>query len=174
MTKIVAVTACPSGVAHTYMAAEALESAAKAKGWEVKVETQGSIGLENELTAADVADADMVILTKDIGIDICVLDMPLLDTRSGKDLMGTFIADLVLQILSFVAQSERENIRRRQAEGIAAAKKRGVRFGRPRAEVPEDFAAIVQEWKKGCITMDEALQKSQISKSTFYRRVKVS
>ena len=114
------------------------------------------------------------ILTKDIGIDICVLDMPLLDTRNGKDLMGTFIADLVLQILSFVAQSERENIRRRQAEGIAAAKKRGVRFGRPRAEAPEDFAAIVQEWKKGCITMDEALQKSQISKSTFYRRVKVS
>ena len=100
------------------------------------------------------------ILTKEIGIDICVLDMPLLDTRNGKDLMGTFIADLVLQILSFVAQSERENIRRRQAEGIAAAKKRGVRFGRPRAEVPEDFAAIVQEWKKGCITIDEALQKS--------------
>ena len=65
------------------------------------------------------------ILTKDIGIDICVLDMPLLDTRNGKDLMGTFIADLVLQILSFVAQSERENIRRRQAEGIAAAKKAG-------------------------------------------------
>ena len=68
MTKIIAVTACPSGVAHTYMAAEALESAAKAKGWEVKVETQGSIGLENELTAEDVASADMVILTKDIGI----------------------------------------------------------------------------------------------------------
>lgn len=113
------------------------------------------------------------ILTKEIGIDICVLDMPLLDTRNGKDLMGTFIADLVLQILSFVAQSERENIRRRQAEGIAAAKKRGVRFGRPRAEVLEDFAAIVQEWKKGCITMEEALQKSQISKSTFYRRVKI-
>ncbi|SUG68634.1 PTS system fructose-like IIB component 1 precursor [Salmonella enterica subsp. enterica] len=68
MTKIIAVTACPSGVAHTYMAAEALESAAKAKGWDVKVETQGSIGLENELTAEDVASADMVILTKDIGI----------------------------------------------------------------------------------------------------------
>ena len=114
------------------------------------------------------------ILTKEKGIDIVVLDMPLLDMRNGKDLMGTFIADLVLQILSFVAQSERENIRRRQAEGIAAAKKRGVRFGRPRAEVPEDFAAIVQEWKKGCITIDEALQKSQISKSTFYRRIKIS
>lgn len=71
------------------------------------------------------------LLTKQIGIDICVLDMPLLDTRCGKDLMGTFIADLVLQILSFVAQSERENIRQRQAEGIAAAKARGVRFGRP-------------------------------------------
>ncbi|WP_244592152.1 PTS fructose-like transporter subunit IIB, partial [Escherichia coli] len=70
MTKIIAVTACPSGVAHTYMAAEALESAAKAKGWEVKVETQGSIGLENELTAEDVASADMVILTKDIGIKL--------------------------------------------------------------------------------------------------------
>lgn len=71
------------------------------------------------------------ILTKEIGVDICVIDMPLLDTRNGKDLMGTFIADLVLQILSFVAQSERENIRKRQAEGIAAAKARGVRFGRP-------------------------------------------
>ena len=71
------------------------------------------------------------ILTKEIGVDICVIDMPLLDTRSGKDLMGTFIADLVLQILSFVAQSERENIRKRQTEGIAAAKARGVRFGRP-------------------------------------------
>ena len=115
------------------------------------------------------------ILTKEIGIDICVLDMPLLDTRNGKDLMGTFIADLVLQILSFVAQSERENIRRRQAEGNSGSQKAGraVRHG-PRAEVPEDFAAIVQEWKKGCITMEEALQKSQISKSTFYRRVKIS
>ena len=79
------------------------------------------------------------ILTKEIGIDICVLDMPLLDTRNGKELMGTFIADLVLQILSFVAQNERENIKKRQAEGIAAAKARGVKFGRPEKEVPDDF-----------------------------------
>ena len=83
------------------------------------------------------------ILTKEKGIDIAVLDMPLLDTRQGKDLMGTFISDLVLQILSFVAQSERENIRKRQAEGIAAAKARGVRFGRPPVAVPEDFGKIV-------------------------------
>ena len=74
------------------------------------------------------------ILTKEIGIDICVLDMPLLDTRNGKDLMGTFIADLVLQILSFVAENERVNIKKRQAEGIAAAKKKGVVFGRPPLE----------------------------------------
>ena len=78
------------------------------------------------------------ILTKKIGIDICVLDMPLLDTRNGKDLMGTFIADLVLQILSFVAQSERENIKGRQREGIAAAKSKGVRFGRPPIPLPEN------------------------------------
>ncbi|AUU88587.1 MULTISPECIES: PTS fructose-like transporter subunit IIB [Enterobacteriaceae] len=88
MTKIVAVTACPSGVAHTYMAAEALESAAKAKGWEVKVETQGSIGLENELTAADVADADMVILTKDIGIKFE-------ERFAGKTIVRVNISDAV-------------------------------------------------------------------------------
>lgn len=79
------------------------------------------------------------ILTKEIGVDICVLDMPLLDTSKGKDLMGTFIADLTLQILSFVAQTERENILVRQAEGIAAAKMRGVRFGRARMEMPGGF-----------------------------------
>ena len=84
------------------------------------------------------------ILTKEIGAYICVIDMPLLDTRNGKDLMGTFIADLVLQILSFVAQSERENIRKRQAQGIAAAKKRGVRFGRPEKPMPEGFAETVK------------------------------
>ena len=78
-------------------------------------------------------------LTKEIGIDICVLDMPLLDTRNGKDLMGTFIADLVLQILSFTAQSERENIKKRQAQGIAAAKAKGVKFGRPGKGAPDDF-----------------------------------
>ena len=88
------------------------------------------------------------ILTKEKGVDIVVLDMPLLDTRQGKDLMGTFIADLVLQILSFVAQSERENIRKRQAEGIAAAKAKGVRFGRPEIAMPDNFGEIVRRWEK--------------------------
>ena len=88
------------------------------------------------------------MLTKEVGVDICVIDMPLLDTRSGKDLMGTFIADLVLQILSFVAQSERENIHKRQQQGIAAAKARGVRFGRPAVETPEDFGALVEAWER--------------------------
>ena len=100
------------------------------------------------------------LLTKDIGVDICVLDMPLLDTRNGKDLMGAFIADLVLQILSFVAQKERENIRKRQAEGIAAAKARGVVFGRPFVNAPDDFLQIVTEWRKNSIPFSEALSRS--------------
>lgn len=112
------------------------------------------------------------ILTKEVGIDICVLDMPLLDTRNGKDLMGTFIADLVLQILSFVAENERENIRKRQEQGIAAAKKRGVRFGRPESKVPDDFKTIVRAWEQGNIKMDKVLEKCQMSKSTFYRRLR--
>ena len=112
------------------------------------------------------------ILTKEIGIDICVLDMPLLDTRNGKDLMGTFIADLVLQILSFVAQSERENIRKRQAEGIAAAKMKGVRFGRPAKTVPDDFERIVQSWEQKELTLAEALELCDVSETTFYRRVR--
>lgn len=85
------------------------------------------------------------ILTKEKGIDICVIDMPLLDTRNGKDLMGTFIADLVLQILSFVAQNERENIRKRQAQGIAVAKVKGIKFGRPEIALPENFGELVHE-----------------------------
>lgn len=112
------------------------------------------------------------ILTKEIGIDICVIDMPLLDTRNGKDLMGTFIADLVLQILSFVAENERENIRKRQEEGIAAAKKNGVRFGRPEASIPKNFETIVSDWENKKITLKEALKKCKMSKSTFYRRLK--
>ena len=91
------------------------------------------------------------LLTKEKGVDICVLDMPLLDTRQGKDLMGTFIADLVLQILSFVAQSERENIRRRQQEGIAAAKARGVKFGRP--PLPENFYEVHRRWRNKELTL---------------------
>ena len=110
------------------------------------------------------------ILTKELGVDIAVLDMPLLDTRRGKDLMGTFIADLVLQILSFVAQNERENIKVRQAEGIAAAKAKGVRFGRPSNRVPDNFAEIVDGWQKGKIPTEKVLEICKMSRSTFYRR----
>lgn len=112
------------------------------------------------------------ILTKEIGIDICVIDMPLLDTRKGKDLMGTFIADLVLQILSFIADNERTNIRKRQEQGIAAAKARGVRFGRPKTPVPENFGIIVKEWEKGKLTFNEAIKKCGMSQTTFYRRLR--
>lgn len=112
------------------------------------------------------------MLTKEIGIDICVIDMPLLDTRNGKDLMGTFIADLVLQILSFVAENERENIRKRQQQGIIAAKARGVRFGRPETPIPGDFGEIVKKWEKGYITVDAAIQKCGMSQATFYRRLR--
>ena len=112
------------------------------------------------------------ILTKEIGIDICVIDMPLLDTRNGKDLMGTFIADLVLQILSFVAESERSNIRKRQEQGIAAAKAKGVKFGRPEVAVPKEFPKIVKEWEKKRISFDEALERTGMSASTFYRRLR--
>ncbi len=112
------------------------------------------------------------ILTKEIGVDICVIDMPLLDTRKGKDLMGTFIADLVLQILSFVAQSEREHIKVRQAQGIAAAKARGVKFGRPEKPLPEDFEAIVRAWIERKISTEDVLKRCGISESTFYRKRK--
>lgn len=112
------------------------------------------------------------ILTKDKKADICVIDMPLLDTRNGKDLMGTFIADLVLQILSFVAQNERENIRKRQEQGIAAAKARGVRFGRPRIPMPDQFPDIVQAVEDKVISHQEALKLCNVSESTFYRRVR--
>lgn len=112
------------------------------------------------------------ILTRDIGVDICVIDMPLLDTRSGKDLMGTFIADLVLQILSFVAQNERESIKKRQAEGIAAAKARGISFGRPRIPLPDGFDAIVRQWEEKEIPLSEVLRLSGMSEATFYRRLR--
>lgn len=112
------------------------------------------------------------ILTKEKGVDICVIDMPLLDTARDKDLLGTFIADLVLQILSFVAQSERESIRRRQAEGIAAAKARGVSFGRPVKDTPADFPQIVSAWETGQLPLPEALRKSMLGERTFYRRLR--
>ena len=112
------------------------------------------------------------VLTKESQADVCVLDMPMLDTRNGKDLMGTFIADLTLQILSFVAQKERENIRQRQAEGIAAAKERGVQFGRPVVPAPEDFPAIISEWESGQLPFAEALAQTGLSRGTFYRRLR--
>ena len=112
------------------------------------------------------------ILTKKIGVDICILDMPLLDTRKGRDLMGTFIADLVLQILSFVAQNERENIRIRQAEGIAAAKERGVKFGRPEIALPDGFEHAVDLWERKEVPLCEILRKCGMSESTFYRRLR--
>lgn len=111
-------------------------------------------------------------LTKDIKVDICVLDMPLLDTRKDKDLMGTFIADLVLQILSFIAENERKNIRMRQKQGIAAAKARGVKFGRPSVCLPEDFYEIIEQCEKGEINRKEGIEKSGVSSSTFYRRLR--
>lgn len=110
------------------------------------------------------------LLTKEKCIDICVLDMPLLDTRKGKDLMGTFIADLVLQILSFVAQSEREYIRKRQAEGIAAAKSRGVRFGRPPLPLPQNFHSVYERWKRGEITGAAAARECKMPLSSFRYR----
>lgn len=111
-------------------------------------------------------------LTKEMKIDIIVLDMPLLDTRSYKDLMGTFIADLVLQILSFTAAQEYNNIKSRQLAGIKAAKLKGVRFGRPRMHLPDSFNYIVEEWEKKNITLEQALMECGISKSTFYRRIR--
>lgn len=110
------------------------------------------------------------VLTKEIGIDICVIDMPLLDTRRSKDLLGTFVADLVLQVLSFAAHNERDNIRKRQAEGIAAARARGVHLGRPPRETPQDFEQIVKDWETGKILFDEALKRSGLTETTFYRR----
>ena len=112
------------------------------------------------------------ILTKEIGIDICVLDMPLLDTRNGKDLMGTFIADLVLQILSFVAQSERENIRKRQQEGIAAAKAKGVKFGRPPLPLPENFHEVHQAWRNKKMTLRQAATACGMPEGTFYGKAR--
>lgn len=101
-----------------------------------------------------------------------VLDMPLLDTRRGKDLVGTFLSDIVLQVLSFVAEHERDSIRTRQAEGIAAAKQRGVRFGRPCVRPSEDFPAIVSEWEAGRLDFRTALERSGLAQATFYRRLR--
>ena len=113
------------------------------------------------------------VLTKEKEVDICVIDMPLLDTRQGKDLLGTFIADLVLQILSFVAQNEREYIRKRQAEGIAAAKAKGIRFGRVPKPLPENFHAVYQRWKSGEITGTAAAKECGMPLATFRYRAEI-
>jgi DNA invertase Pin-like site-specific DNA recombinase len=113
------------------------------------------------------------ILTKEKGVDIVVLDMPLLDTRRGKDLVGTFLSDIVLQVLSFVAENERTNIRQRQAEGIEAAKARGIRFGRPPAPLPENFHEVYQQWRAKKISVGEAAEKCGMPRSTFFYRAQV-
>ena len=113
------------------------------------------------------------MLTKEKRIDIVVLDMPLLDTRRGKDLMGTFLSDIVLQVLSFVAENERTNIRQRQAEGIAAAKARGIRFGRPPRPLPENFHENYQRWKSGEITGTAAAKACGMPLTTFRDRAAI-
>lgn len=110
------------------------------------------------------------VLTKEKGIDIVVLDMPLLDTRRGKDLMGTFLSDIVLQVLSFVAENERVNIRQRQAEGIVAAKARGVKFGRPPRPVPDNFYQVRQDWRSKKITLQQAAVACAMPVTTFYEK----
>ena len=113
------------------------------------------------------------ILTKEKGVDIVVMDMPLLDTRRGKDLMGTFLSDIVLQVLSFVAENERVNIRQRQAEGIAAAKARGIHLGRPPEPLPENFHQVYQKWKSGKITGTQAARECGMPLATFRYRAKI-
>jgi len=112
------------------------------------------------------------ILTKERGIDIAVIDMPILDTRAGRDLVGTFLADTVLALLSFVAQNEREAIRKRQAEGIIAAKARGVRFGRPTKKPPDNFGEIVRLWEQREISFSEVLSRTGLKHTVFYSRLK--
>ena len=112
------------------------------------------------------------LLTKEKGIDIVVLDMPLLDTRRGKDLMGTFLSDIVLQVLSFVAENERTNIRQRQAEGIAAAKAKGVKFGRPPMPLPENFYEVHKAWRNKKITLKQAAEACNMPVGTFYGKAR--
>ena len=108
------------------------------------------------------------ILTKEKGVDIVVLDMPLLDTRRGKDLMGTFLSDIVLQVLSFVAENERTNIKQRQAEGIAAAKAQGIKFGRPPLPLPDNFYEVHKAWRSKKITLKQAAAACNMPVGTFY------
>jgi len=111
-------------------------------------------------------------LTKEKNVDIAVIDMPLLDTRNGKDLVGTFLADIVLQILSFVAQNEREIIRKRQAEGIAAARARGVHMGRPAKRPPENFDELARLWAHGKLRTLDFIEQTGFPETTLYRRLR--
>lgn len=155
---------------------------------ELRALTDSAIGKLEAMTDADYAALDLTpdldaegedagyeeiqnqwrILTKEKGVDIVVLDMPLLDTRRGKDLVGTFLSDIVLQVLSFVAENERTTIRQRQAEGIAAAKARGVRFGRPPMPMPENFSEVCDQWKAGRINVSQAARICGLPRSTFF------
>lgn len=110
------------------------------------------------------------LLTKDIGVDIVILDMPLLDTRRGKDLVGTFLSDIVLALLSYVAENERKNIRERQREGIDAAIEKGVRFGRPAKSLPKEFRRVCRKWQTGEISSKEAADLCGMPLSTFYKK----
>ena len=110
------------------------------------------------------------IITKEKKADIVVIDMPLLDTRREKNLLGTFISDVVLALLSYVAENERTNIKQRQAEGIAAAKARGVKFGRPPLPIPENFYQMHKDWRAGKITIDEAAKACNMCPKTFYSK----
>ena len=112
------------------------------------------------------------VLTKEKKVDIVVIDMELLDTRRGKDLMGTFLSDIVLQVLSFVAENERTAIRQRQAEGIAAAKAKGVKFGRPARPYPENFQEVHHDWRKKKITLRQAAEACGMPVGTFYGKVR--
>lgn len=111
------------------------------------------------------------ILTKELGVDIMIQDMPLLDTTKSKDLLGNFISDVVLQLLSFVAENERNNIRIRQAEGIEAARRRGVRFGKPPIPIPKNFSELYENWEQGIITINEFAQLCNMGRSTIYKRI---
>ena len=112
------------------------------------------------------------ILTKEKGVDIVVLDMPLLDTRRGKDLMGTFLSDIVLQVLSFVAENERTNIKQRQSEGIAAAKAQGIKFGRPPLPLPDNFYEVHKAWRSKKITLKQAAEACNMPVGTFYGKAR--
>lgn len=113
------------------------------------------------------------VITKEKGADIVVIDMPLLDTRREKNLLGTFISDMVLTLLSYVAENERINIRQRQSEGIAAAKARGVKFGRPQVELPDNFAEIHKLWRDRKITIKQAAKACNLAESTFFDKARM-